>query len=81
MRTLLLLALLQSGGDAPPTYSGRAGNAVRVDWLVSCHPTPATVFYARYGNSLTEPDPLAFRDLHRTSDGFFVKFSYLFRMQ
>src|SRR5689334_3850930 len=25
VRTLLLLALLQSGGDAPPTYSGRAG--------------------------------------------------------
>jgi hypothetical protein len=36
--------------------------------------------YAGYGNSLTEPDALAFRDLRRTSDGFFVKISYLFRM-
>ena len=61
--------------------TARTNNAVRVDWLVSYHPTPGTVFYAGYGNSLTEPDALAFRDLHRTSDGFFVKFSYLFRMQ
>ncbi len=58
----------------------RTNNAVRVDWLVSYHPTPRTVLYAGYGNSLTEPDALAFRDLRRTSDGFFLKFSYLFRM-
>lgn len=55
-------------------------NAVRIDGLVSYHPTPGTVIYAGYGNSMTEPDPLALRDLHRTSDGFFVKLSYLFRM-
>ena len=61
--------------------AARTTNAVRLDWLVSYHPTPGTVFYAGYGNSLTEPDALAFRDLHRTSDGFFVKFSYLFRME
>ena len=60
--------------------AARTNNAVRVDWLVSYHPTPGTVMYAGCGNSLTEPDALAFRDLHRTSDGFFVKFSYLFRM-
>ena len=60
--------------------TARTTNAVRFDWLLSYHPTPGTVMYAGYGNSLTEPDALAFRDLHRTSDGFFVKFSYLFRM-
>jgi hypothetical protein len=60
--------------------TARTNNAVRVDWLVSYHPTPGTVMYAGYGNSLTEPDALAFRDLRRTSDGFFVKISYLFRM-
>ncbi|HVH09692.1 MAG TPA: DUF5916 domain-containing protein [Gemmatimonadales bacterium] len=58
----------------------QATNAVRVDWLVSYHPTPGTVIYAGYGNSLTEPDALAFRALRRTSDGFFVKLSYLFRV-
>jgi len=60
--------------------TARTTNAVRFDWLLSYHPTPGTVMYAGYGNSLTEPDALAFRDLHRTSDGFFLKFSYLFRM-
>ena len=60
--------------------TARTDNAVRVDWLLSYHPTPGTVIYAGYGNSMTEPDALAFRDLRRTSDGFFVKLSYLFRM-
>jgi hypothetical protein len=48
--------------------------------LLSYHPTPGTVLYAGYGTSLTEPDALAFRAFSRTSDGFFVKLSYLFRM-
>jgi hypothetical protein len=58
----------------------RTTNRVRVDWLLSYHPTPGTVLYAGYGSSLTEPDALAFRALSRTSDGCFVKLSYLFRM-
>jgi hypothetical protein len=58
----------------------RTTNRVRVDWLLSYHPTPGTVLYAGYGTSLTEPDALAFRAFSRTSDGFFVKLSYLFRM-
>jgi hypothetical protein len=37
------------------------------------------VFFAGYGNSMTEPDALAFRRLRRTQDGFFVKLSYLFQ--
>ena len=60
--------------------AARSDNALRLDWLVSYRPTPGTVIYAGYGNSMTEPDALAFRDLRRTSDGFFVKLSYLFRM-
>lgn len=35
--------------------------------------------FVGYGNSLTESDPLAFQRLRRTTDGFFVKLSYLFR--
>lgn len=56
------------------------GNGLRVDWLLSYRPTPGTVFFAGYGSSLTEPDPLRFRALQRESDGFFVKGSYLLRM-
>ncbi|MDQ2889025.1 MAG: carbohydrate binding family 9 domain-containing protein [Gemmatimonadota bacterium] len=52
-------------------------NGLRTDWLFSYRPSPGTVFFAGYGNSMTEPDPLAFRGLRRTADGFFVKVSYL----
>jgi Domain of unknown function (DUF5916) len=53
---------------------------LRVDWLFSYRPTPGTVLFAGYGSSLTEDEPLAFRDLRRASDALFVKMSYLFRM-
>lgn len=52
----------------------------RVDWLFSYRPAPGTVFFAGYGSTLTEDDPLAFDRLRRVNDGFFVKASYLFRM-
>lgn len=61
---------------ATPTKS----NDLRVDWLFSLQPNPGTVFFAGYGSSLTDTDALSFRDLHRVSDGFFVKLSYLFRL-
>lgn len=52
----------------------------RNDFLFSYKPIPGTVVFFGYGASLSEPDPFAFRDLSRTSDGFFLKLSYLFRM-
>ena len=52
----------------------------RVDWLFSYRPAPGTVFFAGYGSTLTEDDPLAFDRLRRVNDGFFVKASYLLRM-
>ena len=52
----------------------------RVDWLFSYRPAPGTVFFAGYGSSLTEESPLAFAELRRVNDGFFVKASYLLRM-
>lgn len=55
-------------------------NALRVDWLFSYRPTLGTVVYLGYGSSLTEPEALRFRPLSRTSDGFFMKLSYLFRL-
>jgi hypothetical protein len=52
----------------------------RNDFLFSYKPTPGTVFFFGYGSSLSEPTAFSFRNLQRTSDGFFLKASYLFRM-
>ena len=68
-----------SSGTFVP-YGEQVANALRADWLFSYHPTPGTVFYLGYGNTMTEPDPLRFRELRRTNDAFFVKASYLFRV-
>jgi hypothetical protein len=54
-------------------------NGVHVDGLFSYQPSPGTVVFLGYGNSLTEPDALAFNRLRRVGDGFFVKLSYLFQ--
>ena len=55
-------------------------NSFRLDWLFSYQPTPGTVFFFGYGNTSTEPMSLRFQALRRTTDDFFVKFSYLWRM-
>ena len=53
----------------------------RADWLFSYQPTPGTVLFAGYGNTLAnlDEDPRTAR-LRRTRDGFFLKLSYLFRL-
>ena len=73
-RTLLVAS--GSGTFVPSTQ--QTSNLLRADFLLSYRPSPGTVFFAGYGNSLTEPDPLAFQLLRRTTDGFFVKVSYVF---
>ena len=73
------LPLLVQGDTAYDPTSEIIANGLRTDWLFSYRPSPGTVFFAGYGNSMTEPDALAFRGLRRTNDGFFVKVSYLFR--
>jgi hypothetical protein len=60
--------------------AGAATNELRSDFLFSYRPTPGTVLFFGYGASLTEPDAFQFQNLRRTSDGFFLKASYLFRM-
>ncbi|HEX6560303.1 MAG TPA: DUF5916 domain-containing protein [Longimicrobiales bacterium] len=57
-----------------------ASNSFRADWLFSYQPTPGTVIFAGYGSSLRDVAAFAFRDVSRTSDGFFVKLSYLLRL-
>ncbi len=64
-------------GGAPTVET--VSNSLRADWLFSYRPTPGTVFFAGYGNTMTEPDPLRFQQLRRVNDAFFVKVSYLFR--
>ena len=55
-------------------------NRLRMDWLFSYQPTPGTVFFLGYGSSMAEAESFRFRELQRTQDGFFVKWSYLYRM-
>ncbi|HTY06035.1 MAG TPA: DUF5916 domain-containing protein [Gemmatimonadales bacterium] len=55
-------------------------NGLRVDWLLAFTPSPGTVVYAGYGSSLTDDATFAFRGLQRTTDGFFAKVTYLFRL-
>ena len=52
----------------------------RNDILFSYRPMPGTLLYLGYGASFTEPEPFNFGSMTRTSDGFFLKASYLFRM-
>ena len=67
-----------TGSFAPALGSRR--NGLRLDALFAWQPTPGTVFFAGYGSSLNEAEAFAFRDLSRSRDGFFMKFSYLFRL-
>jgi hypothetical protein len=52
---------------------------LRMDWLFSYQPNPGTVFFAGYGSSLGSDFLFRPDELRRTSDGFFVKLSYLLR--
>jgi len=77
-RTGEVLLIQTSDTSYAPSVES-VSNGLRADWLFSYRPSPGTVFFLGYGNSTTEPDPLAFRRLRRTSDGFFFKLSYLFQ--
>jgi hypothetical protein len=53
----------------------------RLDFLFSYLPTPGTVVYFGYGNTSRADRPGGTRALQPNRDVFFVKFSYLFRLQ
>ena len=55
-------------------------NDFRIDGLFSFEPSPGTVIFVGYGSSLAEEESFRFRRIERTSDGFFVKLSYLLRV-
>ncbi|MFI5231842.1 MAG: DUF5916 domain-containing protein [Gemmatimonadales bacterium] len=48
--------------------------------LFSYRPVPGTVAFVGYGNDSVEPGALQFSGLRRQADNFFVKLSYLFRL-
>ncbi len=73
------ILFVNAGGLLSPS-TGNTSNVMRTDWLFSYRPTPGTVFFLGYGGSLSEQDPLAFQQLRRTNDSFFVKASYVFRL-
>ena len=60
--------------------TGLSDSEFRNDVLFSYKPTPGTVLFLGYGASLADQQPFEFQDMTRTSDGFFLKASYLFRM-
>ena len=73
----------------PILISGRKALAQRTaafrgDWLFSYQPNPGTVLFLGYGSQANAPpNPLErfdYQPLVRSSDYFFVKLSYLFRM-
>jgi len=59
---------------------GYENKRLRLDFLFSYQPVPGTVIFAGYGSRLLDPDDPLRRGLRRESDGFFLKFSYLFRV-
>jgi hypothetical protein len=65
-------------GGSPVT--GTATNELRIDWLFSYRPTPGTLVYLGYGSTMDEQPLVAPSRLRRTTDGFFGKVSYVFRM-
>jgi hypothetical protein len=67
-----------AGGFQPVSAVERGG--LRIDWLFSYQPNPGTVFFAGYGSSLGSEHLFRPDALRRTSDGFFLKLSYLFRL-
>jgi hypothetical protein len=77
-RTNAPILLVQ--GDTVVRASAVRSNDIRADLLLSYRPTPGTVIFAGYGSSLEEPEAFRFARMHRISDGFFVKLTYLLRL-
>jgi hypothetical protein len=80
-RTNLPIYILNRSTGVYERALKRYAKSFRADWLFSYQPTPGTVLFAGYGNSLAnvDEDPRQVQ-LRRTQDGFFLKLSYLFRL-
>jgi len=67
--------LLIGGVDQPATLA----NTFRTDWLVSYVPSPGTVVFLGYGSTMADDGTFTFRNLHRQTDGLFMKVAYWLR--
>ncbi len=79
-RTNLPIFLRNATTGVLTRASAMITNQVQGSFLFSYQPLPGTVAFVGYGNNLTEPQSFHFTTLTRTSDSFFVKLSYLFRL-
>ena len=79
-RTNLPIYLRSSAGafSRAAAYDRRRA---RLDVLFSYLPTPGTVFYVGYGDALASNKPIGPDQLQRSRDQYFMKLSYLFRLQ
>jgi Domain of unknown function (DUF5916)/Carbohydrate family 9 binding domain-like len=77
-RTELPLLVKSSAGTTAPVGSVRSLLG-RADVLLSYLPSPGTVVFVGYGSAAEASETQRPYDARRTSDGLFVKISYLFR--
>ena len=78
-RTNLPIFIRSSSGAFTRT-TPYSSNVFSGSVLFSYRPVPGTVAFIGYGNDAVEPGALQFSRLRRQDDNFFVKFSYLFRL-
>ena len=78
----LPLILSPAGSSFFGSTAAAVTNDFRNDLLFSYKPTTGTVLFVGYGASLSEPRAFSFESatLNRTSDGFFLKASYTYRL-
>lgn len=55
-------------------------NTLHADLLLSYQPVPGSVILAGYGSNMIDGAQFGFRNLTRTDDAFFAKWSRLFRL-
>ncbi len=79
-RTNLPVFLRQPDGSLVRATGFRRSRA-RTDFLFSYLPTPGTVVFVGWGNQMRADRPVGPTALQATQDVFFLKVSYLFRLQ
>jgi hypothetical protein len=72
---------LRSASGALTRAAAFERTRARIDVLLSYLPSPGTVVYLGYGDALAANRPAGPERLQRTRDQFFMKLSYLFRLQ
>jgi hypothetical protein len=71
----------RAGNGTVSLQGARRSLLGRADWLVSYLPSPGTVVFFGYGAGLDATETMRPGEARRTSDGAFVKISYLFRVK